>query len=107
VPRFRVVPVALGLDHPWSVAFRRNGDLLVTERDTGRLRLIRDGRLVERDVPGVPPVYSGRWRAGLMDIALHPDDDALVYLTYSKPVEREGISGWTVALARGRLAATR
>ena len=104
VPRFRVVPVALGLDHPWGIAFRANGDMLVTERETGRLRLIRDGRLVERDVPGVPAVYSGRWRAGLMDIALHPEDDALVYLTYSKPVEREGISGWTVALARGRLA---
>jgi glucose/arabinose dehydrogenase len=103
VPRFRVVPVATGLDHPWSMAFRSNGDLLVTERETGRLRLIRGGRLVERDIPGVPEVYSGRWRAGLMDIALHPEDDAVVYLSYSKPVEREGIAGWTVALARGRL----
>ena len=30
-------------------------------------------------------------------------DDALIYLTYSKPVEWEGMSGFTVALARGRL----
>ena len=104
VPRFYVVPIVTGLHHPWSMAFRANGDLLVTERETGRLRVIREGRLVERDIPGVPEVYSGRWRAGLMDIALHPEDDAIVYLTYSKPVEREGIPGWTVALARGRIA---
>jgi len=40
-----------------------------------------------------------------MDIALHPDDDSLVYLTYSKAVERDGENGATVALARGRLDA--
>tara|TARA_B100001123_G_scaffold153533_1_gene177588 strand:+ start:1767 stop:3779 length:2013 start_codon:yes stop_codon:yes gene_type:complete len=40
-----------------------------------------------------------------MDVAVHPDDDSLVYLTYSKAVERDGESGATVALARGRLDA--
>lgn len=104
VPSIRVVPVATGIEHPWGMAFRANGDILVTERDGGRLRIIRDGRLLERDIPGVPAVYSGRWRAGLMDVALHPDDDALVYLTYSKPTTWEGDEGFfTVALARGRL----
>ena len=29
---FRVVTVAEGLDHPWSMAWLPNGDLLVTER---------------------------------------------------------------------------
>ena len=103
VPRFRLVPVATGIEHPWGMAFRSNGDVLVTERDTGKLRVIRGGRLLDREIPGVPEVYSERWRTGLMDVALHPDDDALVYLTYSKSVEREGTGGFTVALARGRL----
>lgn len=103
VPRIRVVPVTGELEHPWAMAFRDNGDVLITERERGWLRVIRDGRLVERPIPGVPEVYAARMRAGLMDIALHPDDDALVYLTYSKPVEWEGLSGFTVALARGRL----
>ena len=40
-----------------------------------------------------------------MDIALHPDDDRIVYLTYSKTVDRDGTPGVTVALARGRLDA--
>jgi glucose/arabinose dehydrogenase len=104
VPRIRVVPITTALEYPWGMAFRRNGDILVTERDAGRLRIIRDGRLLEADIPGVPAVYSERWRAGLMDVALHPDDDALVYLSYTKPIVWEGLDGlFTVALARGRL----
>ena len=102
VPRIRVVPVVAGLSHPWGMAFRRNGDILVTERDKGTLRVIRNGQLLERDIPGVPEVYADVGRAGLMDIALHPDDDRIVYLTYSKSVERDGTEGVTVALARGR-----
>ena len=103
VPRVRVVPIASGLSHPWGMAFRRNGDILVTERDKGALRVIRDGRLLEREIPGVPEVFAGRDRAGLMDIALHPDDDRIVYLTYTKAIEHEGEPAETVALARGRL----
>ena len=113
-PRIRVVPIVGGLSHPWGLAFRRNGDILVTERDKGTLRVIRDGLLLERPVPGVPEVYTGVQRAGLMDIALHPDDDSLVYLTYSKAADLDlseevpewsydGQRGSTVALARGRL----
>ena len=104
-PRIRVVPVAAGFSHPWSFAFRRNGDILVTERNLGQLRVVRDGQTLERPVPGVPEVYKGVRLSGLMDIALHPDDDSLVYLTYSKPRERDGRAGATVALARGRLDA--
>ena len=74
VPRIRVVPVARELSHPWGMAFRQNGDILVTERDTGTLRVIRNGQLLERAIPGVPEVYADVDRAGLMDIALHPDD---------------------------------
>ena len=105
VARIRVVPVVTGLAHPWGLAFRQNGDILVTERDKGTLRVIRNGQLLERPVPGVPEVYAETTRSGLMDIAVHPDDDSLVYLTYSKAVVRDGESGATVALARGRLDA--
>ena len=102
-PRIRVVPVTTGLSHPWGLAFRRNGDILVTERDTGALRVIRNGVLDPRPIPGVPEVYTGTRLAGLMDIALHPEDDRLVYLTYSKPAVQDGRRGATIALARGRL----
>ncbi len=102
VPQVRVVPVVSGLSHPWGMVFRSNGDILVTERE-GRLRVIRNGQLLEQDLPGVPEVVATRDRDGLMDIALHPDDDRVVFLTYTKSIEFEGEPARTVALARGLL----
>jgi len=103
VEQLRVVPVATGLANPFSMAFRDNGDILITERYTGRMRVVREGRLLPRGVIGVPTVYSSQWRTGLMAIALHPDDDSLVYLSYTKPVLVDDEEQRTIALARGRL----
>jgi len=103
VPQVRLVPVATGLANPYALAFRENGDILVTERYTGRLRVIRDGNLLSESVSGVPQAYTKVFRAGLMDITLHPDDDSLVYLTYTKPLTSGEEPTHTVALARGRL----
>lgn len=83
---FRVVPIK-GLVHPWSLAILPNGDILVTELG-GRLRIIRDGALDPEPIAGVPEANSSAWRAGLMDVALHPQYAAnnFIYLTYSKPL---------------------
>lgn len=96
--RIRVSVVARGLSHPWSLAFLPNGDMLVTER-AGRLRLVRDGRLLDEPVADMPEV-SRAPLAGLMDLALHPrfDENGFVYFTYSKPLE----SAVAIALGRGR-----
>lgn len=103
VPNFRVVPVPTGLANPFSFAFRSNGDILVTERYTGKLRLIRQGILQETDISGVPVVYGEIFRAGLMSIALHPEDDSIVYLSFTKPITVAGEPAQTVALVRARL----
>lgn len=107
IPQIRVVPVAVGLANPFAMAFRDNGDILITERYTGKLRIVRDGVLLPEEIPGVPPVYSAIFRAGLMSIALHPDDDRIVYLTYTKAITVEGEPEHTVALARGLLVEDR
>ena len=95
----RVVVVAGGLVHPWSLAFLPDGGLLVTERP-GRLRIVRDGVLDRRPLAGVPTVRA-TGLSGLMDVALHPRfaENHYVYLTYTKPVGDEQA---TLALARGR-----
>lgn len=103
VEEFRLVPLGNGLKHPWGMAFRDNGDILVTERDRGTLRVIREGALLDVEIAGVPAVESSSLRAGLMDVELHPDDDRVVYLTYSKGIVVDGESELTVALARGLL----
>ena len=95
---FRLVTVAEDLQHPWSIAFTLDGDVLVTERP-GRLRIIRDGKLLPLHVEGVPEVRAVN-QGGLQEIALHPDfeNNRIVYLTYSKP---DGSRG-TTALIRAR-----
>jgi glucose/arabinose dehydrogenase len=105
VMRIRVVPVARGLVNPWSLAFLPGASpasvtMLVTEKD-GRLRIIRDGALDPKPVPGVPAV-GVQGRSGLMDVVLHPQFAAnrLVYFSYLKPVGAERQSALTVA--RGR-----
>ena len=59
---FRLVTVVDSLlQHPWSLAFLPNGDMLVTERgsaradgNAGQLRIIRNGELLPDPVPGLP-----------------------------------------------------
>jgi len=103
VGQIKLVPIATGLANPWAMAFRDNGDVLITERYTGKLRVIRDGKLVDRDIPGVPEVYSAVFRAGLMAVAVHPDDDQIVYMTFTKGIMHEGEPNQAVSLVRGRL----
>jgi len=99
----RVVPVARGLSHPWSLAFLPDGSMLVTERE-GRLRIIRNGALDPKPIDGVPKVFA-RVLGGLLDVALHPEfaQNRIVYLAYSKAGENN-LS--TTALARGRFDGT-
>jgi glucose/arabinose dehydrogenase len=99
----RVVPVAQGLPHPWSLAFLPDGSMLVTERE-GRLRIIRNGVLDPTPVAGVPKVFA-RVLGGLLDVALHPQfaQNRIVYLAYSKAGDNN-LS--TTALARGRFDGT-
>ena len=97
---FTLVTVAEGLVNPWSMAWLPNGDLLVTERP-GRIRIVRDGRLLPDPVAGVPTVRQGG-QGGLFDVAPHPDfaNNRLLYFAYAK----EGDDGrGTTAVARGRL----
>lgn len=97
---YRLVTVADGLAHPWSMAFLPGGDMLVTERP-GRLRIIRDGALLPDPVGGVPEVLA-QGQGGLLDVVPHPDFESnqLLYLSFSKPMP--GGSGATTAVVRGR-----
>jgi glucose/arabinose dehydrogenase/extradiol dioxygenase family protein len=108
----RVVPVAKGLSHPWSLAFLPDPStslgaggvtMLVTERE-GRLRIIRNGVLDPKPIDGVPKVFA-RVLGGLLDVALHPQfaQNRILYLAYSKAGDNN-LS--TTALARARFNGT-
>ncbi|MGB7215038.1 MAG: PQQ-dependent sugar dehydrogenase [Gammaproteobacteria bacterium] len=95
----RVVEIAGGLEHPWSLAFLPDGGLLVTERP-GRLRIVRNGVLDPESIAGVPEVEV-TVLGGLLDVLLHPDfaENRLLYLSYSKGRD-DGLS--TTAVSRAR-----
>lgn len=97
-PKLNVVTVAEGLEHPWSLVFLPDGDALVSER-AGRLRLIRQNRLQDKPVSGLPIVAVGG-QGGLLDLALHPDfaRNRWLYFSYS----HQSDNGLTTRLARAR-----
>ena len=81
---YRVVTVADGLVQPWSIAFLPGGDVLITERP-GRLRVMRQGKLLPAAVEGVPPVFHTS-QGGLLEVMPHPEfaSNRLIYLSFSK-----------------------
>jgi glucose/arabinose dehydrogenase len=84
-PAYRIETLAEGLHAPWGMAFLSDGDILVTEKATAELRLVRNGALVPEPIAGVPDDVFGGGQGGLLDVASHPDfaNNGLVYLTYS------------------------
>lgn len=95
---YKTVEIATGLDHPYAIAFLPDGAMLVTER-AGRLRMIKDGKLLETPVAGVPPVHTGS-QAGLFDVVLHPNfaQNSTLYLAYASGTA--AANGTRVARAR-------
>lgn len=63
---YTIEVVADGLEHPWSVAFLDDNQMLVTER-AGRLRLIDENGLQDTPIAGLPAVFvSGQ--GGLFEV---------------------------------------
>jgi quinoprotein glucose dehydrogenase len=75
-----------GLVAPWSLVFLPDGRALVSERP-GRVRLIRDGRLLEEPYLELDVAAIGE--GGLMGLALDPDFPQEPYL-YAMYTYREG-----------------
>ena len=100
----RVTEVTTGLEHPWSLAFLPDGQMLVTERP-GRLLLLGANGAFVGAVSGLPPIFVAG-QAGLLDVVLSPGfaDDSLVYLSYAEPNLRGNLAG--TAVMRGRLDGT-
>jgi glucose/arabinose dehydrogenase len=97
---YRVVTVAEGLQNPWSIAILPGGDILITERP-GRLRIVRNGRLLPAPVAGLPRIRAAG-QGGLLDVVPHPAfaSNRLVYFSYSKPNADSTQS--TTAVSRAR-----
>jgi len=96
---FRVVEVAGGLVHPWSIAFLPDARMLVTERP-GRLRIVEPDGTLSPPVAGVPKVHAVA-QGGLLDVATSPRfaQDRTIFLSFAQPTE----AGARTAVARAEL----
>jgi glucose/arabinose dehydrogenase len=99
VPQLSTLRSDLG--SPWGLAQLPDGQLLITQRTGGLMRLAADGTGSLTPIGGVPMVVSAG-QGGLLDIALDPDfaTSPWVYLSYSEA----GTGGVGTAVARGRLS---
>lgn len=91
--------IAQGLSHPWSMSVLPGGDILVTERNNGNLRLIHNSSLDPNPIAGIPTVVSFSY-SGLHAVVQDPDfkNNKLIYLTYVKPLGDDVV---TLAVYRG------
>ncbi|GAA4433404.1 PQQ-dependent sugar dehydrogenase [Ravibacter arvi] len=102
---YRQEVVVDGLKSPWAMTFLANNEWLVTERLSGELRLIQNGKLHPDPIGGLPEI-STKGQGGLLDVAAHPDyeKNGWIYISYASPKEEgEAGDGANTALLRARL----
>ena len=87
VPDFagiNAVQVTNGFSQPWAVVHLPNGDFLVTEKSTSKIRRLRAG--VKTDLAGVPASVVGGsdGHGGMMDLILDSQfaSNRTIYFTY-------------------------
>ena len=93
--------LADGLDHPWSMAVIDDNNILFTEL-SGQLRQIREGRLMDQPVSGVPDILF-KGQGGLSGITLDPEFNInqTLYLAFSS--KKQGSRENTLKVIRARL----
>lgn len=96
---YRIDTLTTSLQNPWGLTFLPNNDLLVTERD-GEIRIIRDGKLLDYKINGLPEVFV-KGQGGLFEIQLHPNykSNGWLYISYAAP----GNGGGNTAIMRAKL----
>lgn len=99
---FKIVTIAQGFEHPWSLAFLPDDSYLVTERPGRLWRVFNSGQKVQ--VTGVPNVFN-EGQGGLLDITPEPNfkNSGFVYFSYAGEGS-DGKANTEVARAKLNLA---
>lgn len=99
--RIKVSVVAQGIPRPFAFAVLPDGDMLITERYSPALRVIRDNVLDPVPLQGLPDIRTG-FHSGLLDVEVHPEFESnrLIYLSYHTSIGTDGEYAITVGRAR-------
>tara|TARA_Y100000589_G_scaffold144170_1_gene137660 strand:- start:5477 stop:6622 length:1146 start_codon:yes stop_codon:yes gene_type:complete len=82
---FRTEIITNKLEYPWAVDFLPSGEILVTEKKSKRLRIVRNGQLDSKPIKGLPANIDSDGQGGLLDILVHPNYalNKTIFLSYS------------------------
>jgi glucose/arabinose dehydrogenase len=87
-PNIRVEKVIAGLESPTSMAFLDNDDIIITQKDNGRVRLVSNGVLQPQPILQVPVLNNSE--RGLLGVAIAntttDSSTKTVFLYYTEPV---------------------
>ncbi len=87
-PNIRVEKVITDLENPTSMAFLDNDDIIITQKDNGRVRLVSNGILQPQPILQVPVVNNSE--RGLLGVAIANTTTSsttkIVFLYYTEPV---------------------
>jgi glucose/arabinose dehydrogenase len=88
-PSIRVEKVITGLEMPTSMAFLDNDDIIITQKDNGRVRLVSNGILQPQPILEVPVANNSE--RGLLGVAIANasttgSNSKTVFLYYTEPV---------------------
>jgi glucose/arabinose dehydrogenase len=87
-PNIRVERVITGLELPTSMEFLDNDDIIITQKDNGRIRLVSNGVLQPQSILQVPVVNNSE--RGLLGVAIAntttTSTTKTVFLYYTEPV---------------------
>lgn len=87
-PNIRVEKVIAGLESPTSIAFLDNDDIIITQKDNGRVRLVSNGVLQPQPLLQVPVLNNSE--RGLLGVAIAntttDSSTKTVFLYYTEPV---------------------
>jgi glucose/arabinose dehydrogenase len=87
-PNIRVEKVIAGLESPTSMAFLDNDDIIIIQKDNGRVRLVSNGVLQPQPILQVPVLNNSE--RGLLGVAIAntttDSSTKTVFLYYTEPV---------------------
>jgi aldose sugar dehydrogenase len=87
-PNIRVEKIIAGLESPTSMAFLDNDDIIITQKDNGRVRLVSNGVLQPQPILQVPVLNNSE--RGLLGVAIAntttDSSTKTVFLYYTEPV---------------------